>query len=198
MKNILLIGNSKNVMDKEFVKKTSILFDHVCRFNHIWAHIYDSVKFYRGDWFDTLITSNFAHDLSISELHKSHLLDKVKKIFLICPNSKHRTKINKINKEYEEITDDEYNTIQLILHKYGFPINRKIARTGITSIIFFSFIKKYNVFIYGMDVHGTDNPLDQHIEKNHKVDMNMHSIDEESKLLQKLLQDNHITLYDNI
>lgn len=198
MKNILLIGNSKNVMNREFIKKNTVQFDHVCRFNHDWAHIYDKVKFYTGDWFDVLITSNFAHDTSIRELQNFGLLDKVNKIYLMCPNSKHRLKINKINIAYEEITDAEYVNIQHILKKYGFPLNTKNARTGIIAIIYFSFIKKYNVYIYGMDVYGTDNPLDQHINDNIKIDMRMHSIEDESKLLMKLLKDNHITLYDGI
>ena len=198
MKNILLIGNSKNVVNKEFIKKTTVQFDHVCRFNHDWAHMYDIVKFYTGDWFNTLITSNFAHDTSIRELQNFGLLDKVDKIYLICPNSNHRMKINKINIAYEEITDVEYDNIQHILENYGFPLNKKTARTGITTIIYFSLIKKYNVYIYGIDVYGTDNPLDQHINNNIKIDMNMHSIEDESKLLMKLLKDNHITLYDDI
>lgn len=199
MKNILLIGNSNNVTKKKFVEKSSIRFDHICRFNHNWAHIYDTVKLHTGDWFDTLITSNYAHDQSICELNKYGLLDKVTKIFLICPNSKHRININKMNnKDYEEITDEEYDTIQIILKNYGFPLNKKIARTGITSIIYFSLIKKYNVYIYGMDIDGSDDPLNQHIEQNHNLDINMHSIVEESKLLKKLLKENIITLYDNI
>lgn len=49
-----------------------------------------------------------------------------------------------------------------------------------------------------MDIDGSDDPLNQHIEQNHNLDINMHSIVEESKLLKKLLKENIITLYDNI
>ena len=193
MTSILLIGNSKNVLKTKFNEDFDFgEFKYICRFNHNWAHIYEQSKIYTGDSFNALITSNFAHDKSVEELQDTGLLSKVSTIFLICPNIQHRFMINKIDKEYFEITDEEYEQIRVILQTYNFPIDRYIPRTGITSIIYFSFIKEYKVFVHGIDVDGTDNPNDQHLKKNHKMDTKNHSIRYESQLLKRLLTEEKI------
>jgi hypothetical protein len=93
------------------------------------------------------------------------------------------------------ITDEEYKIIREILVKYNFPIDKYVPRTGITSIIYFVFVRKFYVYPLGMDVYGTDDPNDQHISKNHKIDLIDHSIEAESKLL---MEDKECFLYENI
>ena len=75
--NILLIGNSRQVIKSTFKERNDIQFKHICRFNHNWAHIYDKIKTLTGDKFDTLIASNYAHDNSIAELKLFNLVARV-------------------------------------------------------------------------------------------------------------------------
>lgn len=194
--NILLIGNSRQVMKSTFKEKNDVQFKHICRFNHNWAHIYDKIKTLTGDKFDTLIASNYAHDNSIAELKLFDLIDNVKKVFLICPNVNHKYRINKDNTLiYEELSDDEYHIINTLFKKYGFPLHLKHPRTGLVSIFYFAFIKKLKVYIYGFDIDGVDDPLNQHVQDNHVIDENAHSISIESKILKKLIEEGHLFLY---
>ena len=194
--NILLIGNSRQVINSTFEKKNDIQFNHVCRFNHNWACIYDKIKIHTGDHFDTLIASNYAHDNSIAELKLFDLIDKVKKVFLICPNVNHKYRINKDNTlNYEELSDDEYNEVNSIFRKYNFPLHSKTPRTGLVSIVYFAFIKKFNVYVYGFDIEGIDDPCNQHVRDNHKIDQKCHSMNEESIMLKKLIEDKYLHLY---
>lgn len=197
--NVLLIGNSKQVVNKPFIMRQDIAFKHVCRFNHNWACVYDKVKRHTGDQFDTLITSHYAHDVSIRELKTYKLLHKVEKVFLISPNTNHSRQIRHLPQmDYERITDNEHAIIRDTLVDYKFPIDKYIPRTGITSIIYFVFVRRFKVYLLGMDVYGTDDPNDQHIKKNHKIDLINHSIEAESKLLIQLMEDKKCFLYEDI
>lgn len=194
--NIFLIGNSRQVINYTFKERTDIQFKHICRFNYNWAHIYDKIMTLTGNKFDTLITSNYAHDNSISELKIFDLIDKVDKTFLICPNINHKYKINKDNAlNYEEITDNEYNKINEILMKYNFPLYSKTPRTGLISIIYFVFIRKYKVYVYGFDIDGIDDPYNQHVQENQQIDLKSHCIKTESIILKKLIEDGYLFFY---
>ena len=194
-KNILLIGNSRQVINDKF-KDKHINFNHVCRFNHNWANIYDHIKMFTGNRFDTLIVSNYAHNKSIEELVKNKLLNKVKQIYLICPNANHKYTIKKsYGIPYYEISDAEYEELNRLLFQYGFPLQSKNPRTGFVAILYFSFFKKYNVYIHGFDVEGIDDPNNQHVQDNIKIDEASHDIYEESTLLKQLVKDKHVFIY---
>jgi hypothetical protein len=194
--NILLIGNSRQVLNTTFIEKQDIKLKHVCRFNYNWAHIYDKIKTLTGDKFDTLITSNFAHKSSIEELKQFDLIDNVEKVYLICPNIHHKYPISKDpTLNYEEILDEEYTKINTILKSYNFPLHSKNPRTGLLSIIYFHFIKNFKVYIYGFDIEGIDDPYDQHVHKNIKIDERSHCMKSESMILKRLINEQKLFVY---
>ena len=183
MATVLLVGNSKNVRLPKFDTRLSgVKFDHVCRFNYGWAH---------RDFgeFDCLISSNYSHDRSVAELRQCGKLSAVKKIYLVCPNIQEKKySVDPCEAPYEEILDHEFAIIHNVLHRYGFP-PEYVPRTGITSIIYFAVIKKYKVYLCGMDTKGVDDPNDQSAyTPNHRIDPS-HSIKAEAELYTKLLAD---------
>lgn len=175
MATVLLVGNSKNV------RLPKRKFDHVCRFNYGWAHR-------DVGQFDYLICSNYSHDRSVAELRQCGKLNAVKKVYLVCPNIEEKKySVDRCGAPYEEILDHEFAIIHDVLHRYSFP-SEYVPRTGIISIIYFAVIKKYKVYLCGMDTNGVDDPNDQHVEPNVRVDPS-HSIKAEAELYTKLLAD---------
>lgn len=196
-KDILLIGNSRQVIKMNFpLPNPNLSFEYVCRFNHNWANIYERISKHTGSGFNALITSHYAHDQSVRELKECGLFDKVTNIFLICPNENHKYPIQKVtDKSYTELTTENYNTISAILFNYGFPLASKIPRTGLIAIVYFSFILNYNVYVYGFDIDGVDDPNNQHVNDNHKIDLNAHDINAESEILKQFIDEKNIFVY---
>lgn len=196
-KNVLLIGNSKQLENTTFVQK-NICFDRICRFNIGFAQIYDKISKYSGNSFDTMILHHYSHDEALNELKKFNLLEHVKYIMMMPPKLSHTNKPVKYAKgiAYEKLNKNDFIKIDKILAFYKFP-SSIIPRTGIIAILYLIFFKNVNVYLLGFDIYGTDSPNDQHILPNIKITP-CHSIREESKLLIRLIREKKLFLYDDI
>ena len=196
MKNVLLIGNSKQVENRIFVEKTNIKFDQICRFTLGWAHIYNKIKKHSGKAFNTLVLHNYCHDAALNELRKYKLIHNVKNILMMTPKLSHTLKPVKYARgiPYEKLSKSDFIKIDKILIEYGFPLTQFTPRTGIITIIYLSFLKKCKVYLMGFDVDGIDSVSDQHIIPGRKLTP-YHTILHESILLQKLIKEGRCCLY---
>ncbi len=199
MKNVLLIGNSKQLENRIFVEKTNIKFDQICRFTLGWAHIYDKIKKHSGKAFDTLVLHYYCHDAALNELRKYKLIHNVKNIMMMAPKLSHTLKPVKYASgiPYEKLTKNDFRKIHKVLIEYGFPLSQFTPRTGIITIIYLSFLKNCKVYLLGFDVEGIDSVSDQHIETEIKLSPD-HTILHESRLLQKLIKEGRCCLYYDI
>lgn len=194
-KNVLLIGNSKQLEKNIYVEK-NIQFEKICRFNFGFAQIYDQITQCSGSTFNTMIVHHYSHDQALKELKQYKLYDNVQYIMMMPPNLSHTKHAFKRAQgiAYEELTNEDFKKIDKMLAIYKFPTTSYVPRTGIIAILYMIFVKKNKVYIMGFDIDGKDSPTDQHIQPGISIS-SYHSIEEESKLLKRLIREKKLFIF---
>ena len=193
-KTFLLVGNSRNMLKKTFEKK-NVHVDYICRFSYRWMKHTNTLSNHMGD-FNAIITSHYDHKNVIINYHEFNIHEKTNKLFLVSPRNEqyHIEKDNNI--DYSEISDEDYKVISNIFKQYGFT--KYVPRTGLRMIVWLVFTKQCKVFLYGFDINATDRPSDQDVsEKDHNID-SRHNAKAESIMLQKLIVEGLIHVYDDL
>lgn len=193
-KSFLLVGNSKIMLKKTFEKK-NVHVDYICRFSFRWMKHTNTLSNHMGD-FNAIITSHYDHKNVITNYHKFKMHEKTDKFFIVSPPNEQYHIVKDKNIDYTQISDEEHKVISNIFKRYGFT--KYVPRTGLRMIVWLVFTKQCKVFLHGFDINARDLLGDQDVsEKDHKID-SRHNAKAESIMLQKLITEGLIHIYDDL